>query len=419
MEIEAISSRDLFHEAKKYLLGGVNSPIRSFKAVGGYPIFVSYAKGSKIYSECQGEFIDYCQSFGALILGHAHPEIVRNLKLAVEKGTSFGIPTRQEIEFARLITQAIPSVEKVRLTNSGTEAVMGAIRLARAYTQKNKIIKFDGSYHGHADYLLDCLGVPKDFKEHTLIAPYNNIEKVQNLVEQYKEDIAAIIIEPVAGNIGVVLPEKGFLRGLRDICDKYNIVLVFDEVITGFRLTYGGAQKLFGVIPDLTCLGKIIGGGLPIGAFGGRKEIMQLLAPEGQVYQAGTFSGNPLTVTAGITTLKILETNKVYVELEEKTRKLCENIRNLAEKSGIVVKINYIGSMFSFFFTDEQVINYDTAKTQNTHLFKRFYHKLLKRRIYLSPSGFETNFLSIAHTENDIEMTLEAIDETFKNIRRK
>jgi len=412
-----VLSKHLFNEARQYIAGGVNSPVRSFRAVGGYPIFVNHAKGSKIYGECQREFIDYCLSWGALILGHAHPKVVEALEKAIKFGTSFGAATRLETELAKIIIEAIPSIEKIRLTNSGTEAVMGAIRLARAYTGRNKIIKFLGSYHGHADYLLDCPGVPEDFKKHTLTVPYNDIKKVEELVKQHKEDIAAIIVEPVAANMGVVLPKEGFLETLRKITHKYNIVLIFDEVITGFRLTLGGAQKLFNIGPDLTCLGKIIGGGLPIGAFGGRKEIMELLAPEGNVYQAGTFSGNPLTVSAGLTTLSVLSKDNPYSKLEEQTKQLCKGIYSKALDFGIKVRINYIGSMFSIFFTDKAVIDYNSARTQDADLFKSFYHGLLKEGIYLSPSGFEANFLSTAHSKQDLEKTLKAVDGTFKNMR--
>lgn len=393
-------SHKLFNEAKKYIPGGVNSPVRSFQAVGGYPLFVKKARGSKIYGECKREFIDYCLSWGALILGHSHPKVVEVLKKTIDKGSSFGTATVQETELAQLITEAIPSIEKLRLTNSGTEAVMGAIRLARAYTGKNKLIKFAGCYHGHADYLLNCPGIPKDFSKHTLVCPYNDIKKVQELVEKHKQDIAAIIVEPVAANMGVVLPKNDFLKKLREITQRSNLILIFDEVITGFRLTYGGAQKLFGVKPDLTCLGKIMGGGLPCGAFGGIKEIMDLLAPEGEVYQAGTFSGNPLTVNAGLITLKILSENNPYSNLGKLTQQLCENIRHMAGEYGFEVEINSIGSLFSIFF--------------DTKFFKRFYQELLKEGIYLSPSPWEANFLSTAHTVEDINKTLMAVAKTFR-----
>ena len=410
--------QSLFNEAEKYIAGGVNSPVRSFRAIGGLPVFIKSGKGSKIYSEDGREFIDYCQSFGALILGHAYPKIREELKKAVDRGTSFGTPTKQETELARIIIKAIPSIERIRFTNSGTEAVMAAIRLARAYTRKNKVIKFLGSYHGHADYLLDCKGIPEDFTKHTLIAPYNNIKRVQDFVQQHKEDIAAIIVEPIAANMGVVLPEKGFLQELREITDNHNIVLIFDEVITAFRLNFGGAQDLFKVKPDLTCLGKIIGGGLPVGAFGGRYEMMKLLAPEGNVYQAGTFSGNPLTVNAGLATLKILAKSNPYLKLKKRTQQLCEKIKYIAAKYGITLKINFSGSMFSIFFTDTEVIDYNTAKTQDTTLFKKFYHGLLKESAYFSPSGFEANFISTAHTSDDIEITLDGIDRTFRNLKK-
>ena len=302
----------LFKEAKRYIPGGVNSPVRSFKAVGSSPVFIKRAKGSKIYSEDNRRFIDYCMSWGGLILGHAYPEVVKELEKTIKNGASFGAVTRLETEFAKLIVDAMPSIQQVRLTNSGTEAVMGAIRLARAYTKKDKVVRFGNSYHGHADYLLDCKGVPLSFKAHTLTSPYNDIKKTKELISKYERDIAAIIVEPVEGNAGVIPAEKGFLQGLRALSDRFGIVLIFDEVITGFRISYGGAQGFFNVKPDLTCLGKIIGGGLPIGAFGGKKEIMKLLAPMGPVYQAGTFSGNPVTVTAGITPFRGLEKIKPY-----------------------------------------------------------------------------------------------------------
>jgi len=410
--------RDLFKEAKQYIPGGVNSPVRSFRAVGGYPVFVKQGRGSRFYGECGGEFIDYCLSWGALILGHAHPKVIKALKEAIENGTSFGMPTKLETELAKLIVDGVASIEEVRLTSSGTEAVMAAIRLARAYTKRNKIIKFEGSYHGHADYLLakagsgmatlgvpSSLGVPKDFTRHTVVVPYNDITALKETAKTHEKDLAAIIVEPVAGNCGVILPEAGFLEGLRKVSDKYGAVLIFDEVITCFRLAYGGAQTLFGISPDLTCLGKIIGGGLPVGAFGGRKDIMELLAPEGGVYQAGTLSGNPIAVTAGITSLNILKEKSPYRNLEEKTMGLCEKIKSFATENGIDLKVNYIGSMFSVFF--------------NSDLFKRFFHGLLKKGVYFSPSGFEANFLSLAHSEKDIEKTLEGISEVFNKLRRR
>lgn len=411
-----MQTAQLFREAKNYLAGGVNSPVRSFRAVGGEPIFIESGKGSKIYSVEGKEFIDYCQGFGALILGHAHPEIKEKLSKALIRGSCFGAPTQGETELAGVICGAIPSIEKIRFTNSGTEAVMGAIRLARAYTKRSKLIKFSGSYHGHADYLLDCPGIPREFKKNTLVAPYNDTKKVEGLVKRHAKEIAAIIVEPVAGNMGVVLPEKGFLEALRSLSRERRILLIFDEVITGFRLAFGGAQKLFKLKPDLTCLGKIIGGGLPVGAFGGRWEIMKLLSPEGNVYQAGTFSGNPLTVNAGLAALKALSKGNPYQKLEENTRRLCRKCEELAQKYGVSLKINSIGSLFSIFFTDKDVADYASAGKQSTTLFGRFYRALLSEGIYLAPSGFESNFVSTAHVDTDIEKTKVSIEKVLKNL---
>ena len=425
------TAKDLFYKARKFIPGGVNSPVRSFHAVGGYPVFMKKAKGSKIYGECGNEFIDYCLSWGALILGHARPEIIEALLRAIKKGTSFGTATKLEIELSKLIVEAMPSIEQVRLTNSGTEAVMGAIRLARAYTKKEKILKFDGAYHGHADYLLAnagsgqaslgalaSAGVSKDFIKHTLAVPYNDMKKVKDAVKKYHKNLAAIIVEPVLANSGVILPEEGFLQGLRDITCKHNIVLIFDEVITGFRLSYSGAQGYFNIKPDLTCLGKIIGGGLPAGAFGGKKEIMALLAPEGPVYQAGTFSGNPLTVSAGIAALNILKKDNPYAYLNKKTEEFCNAVKESAKATGTELQVSHIGSMFSVFFTGKKVTDFNSAKTQDTKLFRKFLHVLLKNGIYFSPSGFEANFLSTAHDKRDLEKTLKFIHRALKYLRR-
>lgn len=422
-------NQQLFSQAKKFMPGGVNSPVRSFKAVGGEPLFIKRASGSRLYSEDNREFIDYCLSWGSLILGHSNARVLESLAAAIKKGTSFGANTKLEIELAKAIREAIPRLEQIRLTNSGTEAVMGAVRLARGYTRKTKIIKFEGSYHGHADYLLvkagsgmasfgiaSSLGVPQDFTKHTLVVAYNNIGQVEEAALKYKDDLAAIIVEPVCANFGVILPKVDFLRGLRAIADRYNLVLIFDEVITGFRLSYGGAQALFDVKPDLTCLGKIIGGGLPIGAFGGKKEIMRLLAPEGDVYQAGTLSGNPIVITAGLTTLRLLREQSPYADLEEKTRKLCQGIRARAAAHNVRIKINYIHSLFSIFFSEEDVVDVQTAKRQNEDLFRSFFHLLLKEGVYLSPSGFEANFLSQAHTNEDLEKTLAIMNKVFSAI---
>lgn len=432
-------AKNLFCEARKFIPGGVNSPVRSFQAVGGYPVFVKEAKGAKIYGECGREFIDYCLSWGALILGHAHPEVTATLLESIKKGTSFGTATKLETELAKLIVEAMPSIEQVRLTNSGTEAAMGAIRLARAYTKKDKIIKFEGAYHGHADYLLvktgsgqaalgipasprlrreTSAGVPKDFIKHTLALPYNDTEKVKEAVKKYQKDLAAIIVEPVAANCGVVLPEEGFLQSLRKIADKYSIILIFDEVITGFRLSYSGAQGYFKVKPDLTCLGKVIGGGLPVGAFGGKIEIMQLLAPEGPVYQAGTLSGNPVAVSAGVATLNILKEDNPYPVLEKRTKEFCEKIEKKASDSKIKLKINHIGSIFSLFFSDKRVMDFRSSQTQDVKLFKKFFHSLLKTGVYFSPSAFEANFLSTAHNAEDLDRTFEFIGAILKDLRR-
>lgn len=423
-------NRKLFKEALKYIPGGVNSPARSFKSVGRPPIFISRAKGSKIYSESGAKFIDYCLSWGAMILGHAHPGVTCRVASALKKGTSYGTVTRLETELAKLIVNAVPSIQKVRLTSSGTEAVMGAVRLARAYTGRSKVIKFEGAYHGHPDYLLvksgsggatlalpDSPGVPPDFTRHTIVLPYNNIKKAEEVTERYKNNIAAILVEPVMGNCGVILPKNGFLEALREMADNLKIVLIFDEVITGFRLSYGGAQTFFSVKPDLTCLGKIIGGGLPVGAFGGREEIMKNLVPSGNVYQAGTLSGNPITVTAGISTLKFLKDKKPYRSLNNKTSELCEGIREIARAHEIKLKIICIGSMFSLFFGLNGINDYRTARKQNLPMFKKFFNGLLDNGVYFSPSAFESNFLSISHTLKDINRTLEIIDSVFGGIK--
>jgi len=428
-----VASRDhavLFETAQRYLVGGVNSPVRSFRSVGGVPVFVRKAKGVTIYAEDGRELIDYCLSWGALILGHAHPEVIAALAQAIKCGTSYGMPTELETQLAKMLVEAVPSMEQVRLTSSGTEAVMGATRVARAYTGKNKIIKFEGGYHGHADHLLvkagsgastlgtpDSAGVPSDFTHHTLSLPYNDLGKVEDAFKKFPQDIAAVILEPVAGNMGVVLPAKGFLQGLRKLCDRYRSLLIFDEVMSGFRLTYGGAQSYFGITPDLTCLGKIIGGGMPLGAFGGRAAVMKVLAPLGPAYQAGTLSGNPVAVTAGITTLKCLARLGAYPALITKTKKLCAGIKKAAKASGVKVRINSIGSMFTVFFTGKSVTNYETAQSQDGALFRRFFHALLERGVYFAPSPFEANFVSFVHTQKDIERTIRAVQGVFKALK--
>lgn len=411
----------LFEEAQKYLCGGVNSPVRAFKAVGMTPLFIDRAEGSRIYDVDGNEYIDYVSSWGPMIVGHAHPEVVAGLKRAAERGTSYGAPTELEVELAREITGAFPSMEKVRMVNSGTEAAMAAIRLARGYTGRDRVIKFEGCYHGHADTLLvkagsgattfgipDSKGVPRDFAQNTLTATFNDLQSVEQLIEAHGEETACIIVEPIAGNMGVVPPEEGFLEGLRALCDARGIVLIFDEVITGFRVAYGGAQALYGVKPDLTCLGKVIGGGLPVGAFGGKREIMERLAPSGDIYQAGTLSGNPLAMTAGLITLRLLQGEGVYEQLAQGADHLCNGVREIAAGGTLPFTCNQVGPMFTFFFTEGPVRDYQTAKKSDTDLFSQFFSGMLKRSVYIAPSQFESLFLSLAHTGHDLDRTLEA-----------
>jgi len=364
-----------------------------------------------------------------MILGHKHPSVIEALKRALERGTSFGAPTEAEIELAQVIVKAVPSIEMVRMANSGTEATMGAIRVARGYTGKDKIIKFSGCYHGHGDYLLvragsgattlgipDSKGVPDDFVKNTIILPFNELEAVKQAVEEEGKQIAAVIVEPVPGNMGVVLPQEGFLSGIRELCSQNDIVLIFDEVMSGFRVSWGGAQALYGIIPDMTCLGKIIGGGLPVGAFGGKREIMENLAPLGPVYQAGTLSGNPMAVAAGLETLKLLSQPGTYDTLEERSRYLTEELKEIAARTGVGIYSTRVGSMFSMFFSSGPVVDYETAQRSDTDTFKRYFHSMLKRGIYLAPSQFEAGFLSLAHSPEDLDKTLEAATKTFKEL---
>ncbi len=422
-------SQSLYKKALELMPGGVNSPVRAFRAVGGNPLFIARAKGSKIYDVDGNEFIDYVLSWGPMILGHSHPQVVKALKKAIENGTSYGAPTPLEIELATLIKKAYPSIEKVRMVNSGTEATMSAIRLARAFTKRNKVIKFEGCYHGHADGLLvragsgattfgipDSPGVPEDYARNTITLPFNNIEALRNVVERDWRDIACVILEPIVGNIGCVLPREGFLEGLREVTEKFGIVLIFDEVMTGFRVSYGGAQAYYGIRPDLTCLGKVIGGGLPVGAYGGRKEIMSMVAPEGPVYQAGTLSGNPLAMTAGIVTLKILSKKSVYKTLEKRASQLEEGLKDAVKKAGISARFYRAGTMFCTYFTDREVYDYETAKASDTERFAKFFRGMLEKGIYLAPSQFEAGFLSIAHSEKDIEKTIKSAFEVMKRL---
>jgi glutamate-1-semialdehyde 2,1-aminomutase len=374
-------------------------------------------------------YIDYVLSWGPLILGHAHPKVVKALKEAVERGTSYGAPTELEVKLADMVLKAYPSIEKVRMVNSGTEATMSAIRIARGFTGRNKIIKFEGCYHGHADGLLvkagsgattfgvpDSPGVPRAYARNTITLPFNDLKTLKSVVKKEWKDIACIILEPVVGNIGCVLPRKGFLEGLRKITEKYGIVLIFDEVMTGFRVSYGGAQEYFGVIPDMTCLGKVIGGGLPVGAYGGKKEIMSMVAPEGPVYQAGTLSGNPLAMTAGIETLRILSRKGTFEKILQKAEALEEGLRDAAKKARVKVKFYRAGTMFCTYFTDREVYDYTTAKLADTEKFARFFKGMLERGVYIAPSQFEAGFMSLAHTDRDIDKTVKAAYEAMKEI---
>ena len=419
-------SKKLFAEAQKYIPGGVNSPVRAFKSVGCEPIFIKRAKGCYIYDVDGNKFIDYVLSWGPMILGHANPKVTKMIKNAISKGTSYGAPTALENRFAKMLNEAFPSIELVRLVSSGTEATMSALRLARGFTNRNKILKFEGCYHGHADSLLvkagsglatmgvpDSAGVPDDLAKHTLTVAYNDLDAVKKTVAEHGKDMACIIIEPVAANMGVVPPKEGFLEGLRKVTAENNILLIFDEVITGFRLSYGGAQEYYGIKPDLTCLGKIIGGGLPIGAYGGRRDIMEKIAPLGAVYQAGTLSGNPVAVTAGIETLKLLKKG-VYKELEKKSAYLAEGIKDAAKKAGVSAYHTRVGSILCTFFTQNNVIDYASAKTSDTKAYSRFFLAMLEKGINLAPSQFEAMFLSTAHTEREIERTIKIAYEAFK-----
>lgn len=421
-------SREAFEEAKKVLPGGVNSPVRAFKSVGLTPMFIDHGAGPRIYDIDGNSFIDYVGSWGPLIMGHAHPEVVKSLQDAVAKGTSFGAPTLLETEMAKLVAERVPSVDIVRMVSSGTEATMSAIRLARGYTGRNKIMKFEGSYHGHADSLLikagsgvatlglpDSPGVPEGVAVNTITVPYNDLESVKLAFEHFGEEIAGVIVEPVAGNMGVVPPLPGFLEGLREVTTQFGSLLIFDEVMTGFRVHMNCAQGRFGVTPDVTCLGKVIGGGLPVGAYGGRREIMEQIAPSGPIYQAGTLSGNPLAMTAGFTTLSLL-TPEVYDRLERLSAKLQAGFESNAKEKGIPFTVNRVGSMVCPFFTNEKVINFNTAKTSDLDLFHRYFGALLEEGINVAPSQFEGMFVSGVHTEEDIDLTIEAQRRALKKL---
>lgn len=415
-------SKALFEKAKNYIPGGVNSPVRAFRAVGGDPLFIKRADGAFIYDEDDNAYIELINSWGPMILGHNNPMIREAVIKAMENGTSFGAPTAKEIEIAELITSMVPSVEKVRMVNSGTEATMSAIRVARGFTGRDKFIKMEGHYHGHGDSFLisagsgaitmgnpDSPGVTKGTAKDTLLAPYNDLEAIERLVSANKNEIAAIILEPVPGNMGLVLPKEGYLEGLRKICDREGIVLIFDEVMTGFRLAKGGAQELFGISPDMTTLGKIIGGGLPVGAYGGRKEIMEFVSPAGPVYQAGTLSGNPIAMAAGLTMLHYLNSHpEVYHQLNRIGEQVTKGIKASLDKLGLKYTVNHLGSMYSIFFTDKEVFDFASAKHSNTVLFGKYFQSMLHKGIYLAPSQFESLFLSTSLSDDLIGKILAA-----------
>jgi glutamate-1-semialdehyde 2,1-aminomutase len=427
--ISRARSEALFAEALQYTPGGVHSPVRAFRAVGGNPFFVSQASGAHLFDIDGNRLIDYVGTWGPAILGHAHSKIILAVQEAAARGTSFGVPNPSEVDLAKLVCQAVPSVQKVRFCNSGTEATMSAIRLARGFTGRDKIIKFDGCYHGHVDSLLvkagsgaltfgqpDSAGVPRSFTEHTIVIPFNDADAVRRAFAANPGQIAGIILEPVPGNAGLYLPAPGYLQELREITRQNDSLLIFDEVMTGFRLAWGGAQERFGIVPDLSCFGKIIGGGLPVGAFGGRTEIMDKLAPLGPVYQAGTLSGNPLAMAAGMAALRELSDGNAYTKLETLGAQLEQGMKEAAKTAGIAVTFNRIGSMFCGYFTDRPVLNLADALTSSRERFARFFHGMLDAGIYLAPSQFEAGFLSAAHSADDIEKTVEAARRVFSGL---
>ena len=424
-----MKNEKLFKEALQYLPGGVNSPVRAFKAVGGKPIILTKGRRCRVWDADGMEYIDFLASWGALILGHAPKKVVKAVQDEAERGLSFGLTNPHEITLARLVVEMIPSVEKVRFVNSGTEATMSAVRLARGITGRKLIVKFEGCYHGHYDSLLVSAGsgvatfgipgtpgIPEEIAKLTIVLPYNNVEAVREAFEKYGKDIACVIVEPVAGNMGVVIPEKEFLKELRRLTKEHGSLLIFDEVITGFRLSKGGAQERFGIEPDITCLGKILGGGLPVGAYGGRREIMDRVAPEGDIYQAGTLAGNPLAMVSGTETLKELRDKEPYGELEEKTKKLAKGVGKILEEKGVPHRINQIASMMTVFFTDKEVKDFETAKSSDTEMFAKFFRALLDEGVLIPPSQFEAWFLTTAHEDEDIDEALERIERAVKKL---
>ncbi|QEH08489.1 glutamate-1-semialdehyde-2,1-aminomutase [Histophilus somni] len=424
------TSATLFSRAQQVIPGGVNSPVRAFKGVGGTPVFIEKANGAYIFDIEGKQYLDYVGSWGPMILGHNHPSILSAVLKTAENGLSFGTPTPLEIELAELICQLVPSIEMVRMVNSGTEATMSAIRLARGYTKRDKILKFEGCYHGHSDSLLvkagsgsltlgqpSSPGVPEDFAKHTITCEYNNLQSVKNAFEQYPDQIACVIVEPVAGNMNCILPKQDFLQGLRQLCNEYGSLFIIDEVMTGFRVALGGAQSYYEVTPDLTTLGKVIGGGMPVGAFGGKKEIMQYIAPTGPVYQAGTLSGNPIAMSAGIACLNELKKEGNEQRLAMLTKKLALGLKNLANQHNIPLVVNYVGGMFGIFFTTQnEVTSYQQAIQCDVEKFNLFFHKMLEQGVYLAPSAFEAGFMSLAHTDTDIDRTLQAADIAFASL---
>ena len=422
------NSQSLFERAKKYIPGGVNSPVRAFRAVGGNPLFMSHAKGAYLFDEDGNRFVDLINSWGPMILGHAHPVVEEAVKKALTGSPSFGAPTRREVEMAELVCSLVPSIEQVRMVNSGTEATMAAIRVARGYTGRDKIIKMEGCYHGHADSFLiaagsgamtfgvpDSPGVTKGVANDTLTVPFNNLTAVERVLSENKNQVAALILEPVVGNMGCVLPQTGYLQGLRKLCDQHNVVLIFDEVMTGFRLALGGAQQVFDVKPDMTTLGKIVGGGLPVGAYGGKKEIMSCVSPAGPVYQAGTLSGNPLAMAAGMALLTYLKDHpEVYQRINATGERIAKELRSQANEFGVKARVNQQGSMFTLFFTDTEVTDYDTAKKADTVLFGNYFQHMLEQGIYLAPSQFEAMFISEAISNDVVDNLLTASRKSFK-----
>ncbi|RUO27923.1 glutamate-1-semialdehyde-2,1-aminomutase [Aliidiomarina sedimenti] len=425
-------SSELFSKAQHSIPGGVNSPVRAFTGVGGDPIFFERANGPYMFDVDGNRYIDYVGSWGPMILGHNFPAIRDAAIEAAERGLSFGTPTAIEITMAEKIIEIVPSIEKVRMVNSGTEATMSAIRLARGYTKRDKILKFEGCYHGHVDSLLvkagsgaltlgtpNSPGIPADLAQHTLTVSFNNLEEVNEVFEQYGDQIACIIVEPVAGNMNCIPPQPGFLEGLRKVCDDNGSVLIFDEVMTGFRVAPGGAQQYYAITPDLTCLGKVIGGGMPVGAFGGKREIMDHIAPTGPVYQAGTLSGNPVAMAAGLAALNALQEPGRYEQMNRSVEMLVKGLQDAADEAGIPLSINHVGGMFGFFFTDkDKVTSFADATACNMDHFKAFYHQMLKRGVYLAPSAFETGFMSMLHSDADIEQTIQAARESFAALNK-